>query len=78
VAGRRTSIEKLAGLVGKDCIVQTGQNGVVLRQLRMGSRPGVYTLVCTNPDTSVVEKVLCDEDVFSAAEVIWSRRRGDK
>ena len=75
VAGRRRTNDRIAGLWGLDCIVQTSNGEVLLRRLRKGSSPHTYTLVCTNENTSVLEPVKYDVSLVCAAPVIWLRRK---
>ncbi len=51
------------------------ENEVLLRRLRKGSQLGLYTLICLNPEASVVEYALHDREILSAAPVIWMRRK---
>jgi HTH-type transcriptional regulator, cell division transcriptional repressor len=74
VAGKRKSKEILNRALGLDCIVETSNNEILLRRLKIGSKPGVYTLVCTNPDTTVIIPTLYDLELISAAPIIWHRR----
>ncbi len=74
VGGRRRTGDDIAELLGMDCIVETTNNEIFLRRLKPGSRTGVYTLICTNPDTSVIVPTLYDQNLLSAAPIIWHRR----
>jgi transcriptional regulator with XRE-family HTH domain len=74
IGGKRRNGEDIAELIGSDCIVETSNNEIFLRRLRPGSRTGVYTLTCTNPDTTVLIPTLYDQQLMSAAPVIWHRR----
>jgi len=75
VAGRRRYGEDIASLVGYDCIVETKENQTFLRRLRKGRKPDTYTLVSTNFNTNVDEIVMYDRELFSAAPVVWTRRK---
>lgn len=78
VAGRRRSKDEIAKIINQDCIVETANNEVLLRRVKNGSRPGVYTLICMNPDSSVPTPTLYDLELISAAPVIWHRRHDPK
>lgn len=50
--------DKFNEAIGKDCIVVTEQDGVLVRRLAKGEEDGLYTLFCLNPDTSVFPPVV--------------------
>jgi HTH-type transcriptional regulator, cell division transcriptional repressor len=75
VAGKRRYNEAITNVVGMDCIIETKENEVLLRRLKLGAKPGSYTLICLNPDANVTEFALHDREILSAAPVIWLRRR---
>lgn len=75
VAGKRRSSLHLDSVLGKNCIVETRDNEILFRRVKAGSKPGVYTLTCLNPDTSVREITLYDRELVSAAPVIWHRKK---
>ena len=74
VGGKRRTGVDIADIIGKDCIIETISNEIFLRRLKAGSRTGVYTLICTNPDTTVDTPTLYDQNLLGAAPVIWHRR----
>lgn len=74
VGGKRRVGEDINQLIGYDCIVETINNEFLLRRLKAGSTPDVYTLLCTNPDTTVKTPTLYDVELISVAPVIWHRR----
>ncbi len=78
VAGKRKTKETLIRALGLDCIVETANNEILLRRVKNGSKPGVFTLICTNSDTSVTTPTLYDLELISAAPVIWHRRHDPK
>lgn len=78
VAGRRRRLEDISKLINQDCIVETSSNEILLRRIKNGSRAGVFTLICMNPDTSVQTPTLYDLEIMSAAPVIWHRRHDPK
>ena len=71
----RYDCEDIDKLLGLDCIVQTVDGTVLVRLLRSGKRPGVYTLLCRNTGSSVEAPVLYDVQLIYAAPVIWLRRQ---
>lgn len=75
VAGKRRYNSTISSVIGRDCIIETKENEVLLRRLKAGSQPGVYTLICLNSDTNVSEYALHDREILSAAPVIWLRRK---
>lgn len=78
VAGRRRNTGDISKLINQDCIIETANNEVLLRRIKNGSRSGVFTLICMNPDTSVSTPTLYDLELNSAAPVIWHRRHDPK
>lgn len=75
IAGKRRRGPDISRLVGMDCIIETINNEVLFRRIKPGTRNGLYTLICTNPDTTVSTSTLYDQELISAAPVIWHRRR---
>jgi transcriptional regulator with XRE-family HTH domain len=75
IAGVRHTKEKMMDVLDTDCIVQTVENTILFRRLKRGSQPGLYNLICINPDTTVFETTLYDQALVSAAPVIWHRRK---
>lgn len=74
VAGIRRTREEIDTVLGLNCIVQTAHNDMQFRRVKKGSRPGLYNLVCINADTEVFETTLYDQELITAAPVIWHRR----
>lgn len=75
VAGNSRYHAHIEKVVGFDCIVKTMEGDVFLRHLKKGSEDGRYTLVCTNSKTSIAKPILYDVELFSAAPIIWIRRK---
>lgn len=75
VAGKRRLAPHLETVIGKNCIIETRDNEILFRRVKAGSRPGLYTLTCVNPDTSVRDITLYDREIISAAPVIWHRKK---
>ncbi len=74
VGGCRRKGEDIVDLLGEDCIVETENNEIFLRRLKPGSSDHVYTLICTNLDTAVCIPTVYDQNLLSAAPVIWHRQ----
>jgi HTH-type transcriptional regulator, cell division transcriptional repressor len=74
IAGIRRIDEKIATVIGLDCIVQTSHNDLQFRRVKKSTKPGLYNLICTNPETSVFETTLYDQELISAAPIVWHRR----
>lgn len=75
IAGKASHHQEIEQLIGSDCIVKTLDGDILLRSLKRGSLQGRYTLVCTNPHTTVAKPTLYDVELLSAAPVLWVRRR---
>lgn len=75
VAGNISQHKDIENLVGMDCIVKTIDGDVLLRNLKKGSSQDRYTLVCTNPHTTVEKPTLYDVELLAAAPILWLRRR---
>ncbi len=73
VAGKRRYLEEIPGLVGKNCIVVTSNNEVLLRRVKKSVRPGFYDLICINSNTRVYAPVIYEQQLICAAPVIWHR-----
>lgn len=78
VAGCRRSGGEIARLVNRDCIVETHKHELLLRRLKGGPHPEMFTLICTNPETSLPTPTLYNVEIISAAPVIWHRRHDMK
>ena len=74
VAGCRRHRDNIQTAIGLDCIVQTVSGDVLLRRLREGNAPDLYTLAAINPDTMVQAPYVYDVKLYFAAPVIWIRR----
>ncbi len=74
IAGIRRVGEDIVTTIGLNCIVQTSHNDLQFRRVKKSAKPGLYNLVCINPETSVFETTLYDQELISAAPVIWHRR----
>lgn len=77
VAGRKFYGDDIKKLLGRDCIIET-TSSTYLRRLKSSNKKNLYTLQCTNLDSTLSETVAYDIELISAAEVIWHRRLPDK
>ena len=75
VAGSSRYHQQIEHLVGLDCIVKTMEGEVFLRHIKKRGEDGRYTLACINSKTTVEKPILYDVELFSAAPVIWTRRK---
>lgn len=75
VAGKKRTGSQIKELIGKDCIIETEEGEMFLRNLRQGSNLEQYTLVCTNPKTESTNSVLSNVKIKYAAPVIWHRKK---
>ena len=74
VAGLKCTGTDMALALGKECIVVTGDNEVLVRLVCEGDAPGLYTLKARNFQTKAPKPILYDVIILSAAPVIWIRR----
>lgn len=75
VAGIKQYGEKIKALIEKDCIVQLSSGEIILRNLHSGNEAKKYNLVCINPQTTVVEPIIYNVEITSAAPAIRLYRR---
>ncbi len=75
VAGCRRYQKNINTAIGQNCIVQTAAGDTLLRHLRQGSAPELYTLLCMNPTAQVEYPTLYDVKLVYVAPVIWTRRQ---
>jgi hypothetical protein len=75
VAGERCFGEKILTALGKACIVQTQTGVSMVRLVKSGNSQQGYTLSCVNPSTTVREFQLEQVALFSAAPILWLRRK---
>lgn len=74
VAGIRHSGDKIQYLANQDCIVQTQDNEVLLRRVKLNSKPNLYDLLCTNLESKIPLSTLYAQTLIWAAPVIWHRQ----
>lgn len=75
VAGIKHTAEHIHSVIGQDCIVETSDGRMFLRNLRKGTLASTYTLVCHNlhylGDYAIAQNV----SLLSATPVVWHRKR---
>lgn len=74
VAGIPIAGDAIKNLIGLNCILQTKNKKILVRNLRKGRTENTYTLTSINPITSVKDPVLYDVELVFAAEIIWYRK----
>lgn len=77
VAGIKKYGREIISLIGETCIVETINNQILVRQILKGTANDTYTLVCTNPKTTVKPPVLLDLKINAAAPIIRHYKRHD-
>jgi hypothetical protein len=75
VAGTKRFNEKIKLLVGHDCIVQTTDGQILMRNLQGGPRDDSFNLVPTNLQSKIKNAIIYDVELASAAPIIWHRRK---
>lgn len=74
VAGQRYFDEDIAQVLDTTCIAQLLSGQVFVRYMTLGTEKGRYTLLCTNPNTTVLEPKIENVALFSAAPISWIRK----
>lgn len=75
VAGCRRYQKDISTAIGQNCIIQTAAGDMLLRHLRQGSAPNLYTLLCMNPTAQVEQPVIYDVKLAYVAPIVWTRRK---
>ncbi len=70
VAGIKKNDQEIEQLVNTICIVQTNDEKILVRYLKVGKLPNTYMLLCTNPNSRVEEPTLYDIKLKFAASII--------
>jgi hypothetical protein len=75
VAGVNLFADQISAAIGSNCIItmETGDN--LVRELRKGSLPNTYTLVCVNTRTTLDKPILYDVTLTSAAPIVLHRKK---
>ena len=65
--------DKIKDAIGKDCIIVTEEDGILVRRLAKGEKDGIYTLFCLNPGTTVFPPVITGVRLKGVAPIlrIW-------
>lgn len=67
VAGIECRNEMIKKLINKNCIIRLSDGKIITRNLRQGSVDDLYTLTCTNINTTVNTPILHNVSIASAA-----------
>lgn len=70
VAGIRYFDKEIKKYIDEDCILQTRDGRILVRQLKKSRDQDTYMLICTNSQTSVDMPVLYDVELESAAPIL--------
>lgn len=73
VAGLKVH-ERIEQICDRICIVETLNQQLMCRYLRLGTQPGMFHLLSLNPLTQLPQPTLYNVRLRSAAVVLWSRR----
>lgn len=74
VAGERFFDKEIEKAVGHPCIIHTSNGQILFRLLEKGDKENLYTLTGFNPKALVILNI----SLFSAAPILWMRRKLDK
>lgn len=75
VAGKKRTGEDMRLILGRDCIVQTENGEIFLRNVREGKDSNTFTLICNNPLIKNKNSILLNVKLAYAAPVIWHRKK---
>jgi transcriptional regulator with XRE-family HTH domain len=75
VAGKKRMGRDIIQTIGRDCIVQTEDGELLLRNVREGNSPDTYTLICNNPSIKKRSSIIVNVKLVYSAPVIWHRRK---
>lgn len=76
VAGKRYFGKDMEKAIGHYSIVELAKDKILVRMVKPGKDLGIYTLICTNPKTTVKQTEIKDVTPLSIAPVIWIRKPG--
>jgi hypothetical protein len=68
-------VKNIETAIGKDCIVKTGEDNLLIRKIHYGNEPDRYTLSCLNKDSNIARVEMKNVQIVFAAPVIWIRRK---
>lgn len=77
VGGLRYFDKAMERGINHPCIIQTLSGSTLIRLLKPGHDIGYYTLLCTNPHTTVHESVTENIQLFSVAPITWIHKSAD-
>ncbi|STX88314.1 Uncharacterised protein [Legionella feeleii] len=67
-------VNNIENAIGKECIIVTDNNELLVRVLKHGDEPKHYNLVCLNEKTTLVKKEIKNTAIQFAAPIVWIRR----
>lgn len=77
VAGIKCGKQNILTCIGKDCIIVTEDNKILLRRVQEGKNFKTFSLLPLNLNAGQ-EMILCDREPEQIAPVLWVRHRGGK
>lgn len=77
VAGKRRYHADIKALINQTCIIQLQTGIVVIRQLEASREENLYNLIATNQSTQVNPANYYNQAIFSAAPIIWIRKKDE-
>jgi len=74
VGGKKINLEYLDKLYGVNCIIQTDNEDIFVRQIRPAEQKQQVNIFCINPNTTVSDPVKMNVPPKFLAPVIWHRK----
>ncbi|MGD9591712.1 MAG: hypothetical protein AB7V32_04235 [Candidatus Berkiella sp.] len=74
VGGIKTDLNHIGTLDNCFCIVETIHKEIFIRKLSASNKSKTYSLLCINPNTSLLEPTQCNVKLNWAAPIIWHRK----
>ncbi len=74
VGGVKRTGQEINALIGCNCIIELPKITIV-RKISLINNLGRYTLSALNIDSSIINPVITDTEIISAAKIIWHRSR---
>lgn len=74
VAGVKRFKDDIAKLIGQNCIIETSDGLITVRNIQPGSAKNKYALVASNLEAKAKDLILYDKKIVSAAPIVWLRR----
>lgn len=75
VSGTKRYKKNIKSLLTWDCIVQTIDGRILMRNLQPGSKDNLFHLISTNLKTTAKDAFVFDVELAVAAPVIWHKRK---